>query len=205
MPAVHCSFGGVISERAPISTQSQRFIFSRLRIPLEHQTLRNPFQAAPSLFQQSVHRWEGLSKVPLVAVGGGGGSSAPKLRLSITIRALRARGKILGLQIFAVFPAKHWRSPAFQSLETLGIFFFFLGLQEWLDYLPLQGIFNRSVSLLGSYKDTGQCPLFYKAFWNEGILQLRQKVNLKGDRKCFIKLGAIFTANCWLLPQKTGT
>lgn len=88
--------------------------------------LRNPFQAAPSLFQQSVHKWEGLSKVPLVAMGSsGGGSSAPKLRLSITIRSLRARGKILGLQIFAAFPAKHWRSPAFQSLEILGIFFFF--------------------------------------------------------------------------------
>lgn len=163
---MHCSFGGVISERAPISTQSQRFISSRLRIPLEHRTLRNPFQAAPSLFQQSVHKWEGLSKVPLVAMGGsGGGSSAPKLRLSITIRSLRARGKILGLQIFAAFPAKYWRSPALQSLEILGGFFF-LGLQEWLDYLPLQGIFNRSVSLLGSYKDTGQCPLFYKVFWN---------------------------------------
>lgn len=78
-------------------------------------------------------------------------------------------------------------------------FCFCLGLQECLDYSPLQGIFNRTFSLLRSDKDTGKCPLFYKFFWNQRSLTEPEET-FEWDRKCFSKQSCF---HCKLLVYPT--
>lgn len=87
--------------------------------------------------------------MPLVATGGGCGSSAPKIEI------INHNLVIIGLQVnpwpgnICCFSSKILKISSTSEFGIIELFFLFsLRLQECLDYLPLQVIFNRSVCFL---------------------------------------------------------